>query len=125
MEVRSWPCNSGNFNDMDTLYYSNTRRYDRINVSFNVLVNREPKSSSAPIWRSLWRKIMREKKRLFDCSSSSADRMHFSYDAYNYSQNFDQGSSMWSDPDNVSRSFSARFAVPARIFEKSTAMVDY
>ena len=61
-------------------------------------------------------------KKLFECSSSNASsisQMHFSYDPYAYSQNFDQGSLMWSDPDTISRSFSARFAVPARIFEKT------
>uniref|UniRef100_A0A2N9G2K6 Uncharacterized protein n=1 Tax=Fagus sylvatica TaxID=28930 RepID=A0A2N9G2K6_FAGSY len=33
------------------------------------------------------------------------------------SKNFDQGS-MWTDPDNHCRSFSARFAVPSRILQK-------
>lgn len=66
---------------------------------------------------------MREKKKIFDCSSSACSRrMHFSYDPYTYSQNFDQGS-MWSDPDNMSRSFSARFAVSSRIFEKTHPLV--
>ncbi|OAY52938.1 hypothetical protein MANES_04G123700v8 [Manihot esculenta] len=94
-------------------------RYDRMASSFNVL-----ESSSAgkrPRWRLLWRKIMREKKKIFDCSSAS-NRMHFSYDPYTYSQNFDQGL-MWSDPENMSRSFSARFAVPSRIFEKAHSWV--
>ncbi|XVF26733.1 hypothetical protein REPUB_Repub14bG0043800 [Reevesia pubescens] len=59
---------------------------------------------------------MREKKKIFDCSSST--RVHVSYDAYTYAQNFDQGL-MSANPDDLSRSFSARFAVPSRVFEKS------
>lgn len=66
-------------------------------------------------WRLLWRKIKKEKKRLFDCSSTSP--VHLPYDPYTYSQNFDQGST-WADPDNLSRSFSARFAVPSRILQE-------
>ncbi|EEF46501.1 uncharacterized protein LOC8274533 [Ricinus communis] len=123
MEVRSW-CNSGNSNVIDACYVK-SQRYDRIDVSFNMLVGHESKTANTaatPRWRLLWRKIMKEKKKLFDCSSSS-DRMHFSYDPYTYAQNFDQGSSMWSDPDSMSRSFSARFAVPARIFDKSELVV--
>lgn len=37
------------------------------------------------------------------------------YDSESYSKNFDQGLE-WMEPDNACRSFSARFAVPARIF---------
>uniref|UniRef100_A0A2P2NFS2 Uncharacterized protein n=1 Tax=Rhizophora mucronata TaxID=61149 RepID=A0A2P2NFS2_RHIMU len=86
--------------------------YDRI-VTFNA-------ESKTPRWRLLWRRIMREKKKLFHCFSVTAttSRVHFSYDPYDYSQNFDQ-ESMWCDPDNISRSFSARFAVSSRIFNKS------
>lgn len=63
---------------------------------------------------------MREKKRIFDCSSSSCTLVHEPYDPLTYSQNFDDQGLMWADPDNVSRSFSARFAVPSRVFEKSS-----
>ena len=58
---------------------------------------------------------MMEKKKIFDCSSSN--RVVVSYDPYTYAQNFDQGL-MTADPDDHSRSFSARFAVPSRVFEK-------
>ncbi|KAK3028337.1 hypothetical protein RJ639_037799 [Escallonia herrerae] len=75
--------------------------------------------SKAPIWRLVWRKIKREKRRLFYCSSSS----QFTYDPYTYAQNFDQGSS-WDGPDELfCRSFSARFAVPSRIFQNNELMV--
>ncbi|KAL8458224.1 hypothetical protein ACS0TY_035089 [Phlomoides rotata] len=82
------------------------RKYDRL--------------SKAPIWRQIWRKYfkIKDKKRVFHCSNS----MRFTYDPYSYSQNFDQGS-FWADQDDLSRSFSARFAVPSRIFEKPGLMV--
>lgn len=70
------------------------------------------------MWTHLWRKIKKEKKRIFDCSSS----MRFSYDPCTYAKNFDQGLT-WADPDDLSRSFSARFAVPSRVFEKDGLVV--
>lgn len=66
-----------------------------------------------PSWTTFWRKIKREKRRLFSASPA----VHAQYDPNSYSQNFDDGYS--NDPDNVSRSFSARFAVPSKIFEKN------
>ncbi|KAI3463343.1 hypothetical protein Pfo_020006 [Paulownia fortunei] len=90
-----------------------SRNYDRF-VPYNMPVRR----SKPPIWILLWRRIKKQKKRMFQCSNS----MRFTYDPYSYSQNFDQGL-MWADPDDLSRSFSARFAVPSRIFEKNTFMV--
>nr|KYP46907.1 hypothetical protein KK1_031478 [Cajanus cajan] len=63
-----------------------------------------------PSWRTFWRKIKREKRRL----------VHVQYDPSSYSQNFDDGFA--TDPDNISRSFSARFAVPSKFFEKSEMM---
>jgi len=66
-----------------------------------------------PSWRTFWRKIKREKRKLFGASPA----IHAQYDPNSYSQNFDDGYS--NDPDNLSRSFSARFAVPSRIFEKN------
>ena len=46
----------------------------------------------------------------------------FLYDHCSYLQNFDDGSI---DPDNLSRSFSARFAAPtSKIFEKNIEVMD-
>ncbi|KAJ4836683.1 hypothetical protein Tsubulata_043326 [Turnera subulata] len=124
MELGRW-CNSGN-RDMKC-YMKNG--YDRV-MSFHKLSvssgSRSDQSRSTPRWRLLWRKIKKEKKKIFDCSSGSDHhRVHFSYDPYAYSQNFDQGP-MWCDVDDMSRSFSARFAVPSRVFEKNSveSMVD-
>ncbi|KAM0956789.1 hypothetical protein TB2_024608 [Malus domestica] len=71
-------------------------------------------------WRVLWKRIKKEKKRtlqLFDCSTST-QVVHVPYDPYTYSKNFDQGSAAWADPDVLSRSFSARFAVPSQVFHQ-------
>ncbi|KAJ7966002.1 Protein kinase, catalytic domain-containing protein [Quillaja saponaria] len=65
---------------------------------------------SKPVWQILWRKIRREKKKVF----SSPSALESSYDQEAYSQNFDQGTG-WMEPDNLPRSFSARFADPSRI----------
>ncbi|KAJ4951479.1 hypothetical protein NE237_028311 [Protea cynaroides] len=70
--------------------------------------------SSVPRWRVLWMRIKKEKKKILNLSSAP---VQVPYNSYTYSQNFDQGSA-WTEPDNLSRSFSARFAVPCRIFEK-------
>ncbi|KAL6584685.1 hypothetical protein OROMI_003974 [Orobanche minor] len=94
------------------------REYDRF-VSYHHTVP-PIRRSKTPIWTQLWRKMKREKKRMFSYSNSTKS----TYDEYTYSQNFDQGS-VWAsvDPDDLSRSFSARFAAPSRIFEKHRLMV--
>ncbi|PKA64527.1 hypothetical protein AXF42_Ash007272 [Apostasia shenzhenica] len=64
-------------------------------------------------WRWLWRRIMREKRRILDYSSSPVMTTGaVSYDPYSYAQNFDEGSARV-EPENLCRSFSARFAAPA------------
>ncbi|KAI9076305.1 hypothetical protein K1719_021461 [Acacia pycnantha] len=62
--------------------------------------------------RTLWWKVMKEKKRLFLYSSPTSVRHKVvQYDINSYSQNFDDGYS--SDPASASRSFAARFAIPS------------
>lgn len=67
-------------------------------------------SASKPriIWRILLRKIMKAKKKMYRYSDSK----RFGYEAYEYAQNFDHGLMSSHDSDDLSRSFSARFAVP-------------
>ncbi|KAL3610611.1 hypothetical protein D5086_001631 [Populus alba] len=101
-------CNSGSRNMKS---YAEIR-YDRIG-SFKAVVSAESKT---PRWRLLWRKMVKTKRKVFD-SSSSAPKVYLTYDPYTYSQNFDHGLVL-SNPDDSSRSFSARFAVPSRIFER-------
>ncbi|KAK9022591.1 hypothetical protein V6N11_002840 [Hibiscus sabdariffa] len=92
-----------------------SNQYDRM-LSINVLVMA---NSKLPRWRLLWRKLMREKKKIVACSSRSIKGVHnVSYDPHTYAQNFDQGL-ISADPDDFSRSFSARFALPSRVFDKS------
>ncbi|XP_052199323.1 uncharacterized protein LOC127806221 [Diospyros lotus] len=64
-------------------------------------------------WKWLWRKFLKEKRKIFGSSSVHAEQLR--YDEFTYSQNFDQGS-MLDEPDCLSRSFSVRFADPSRIF---------
>ncbi|KAG1330059.1 hypothetical protein COCNU_02G000270 [Cocos nucifera] len=61
-------------------------------------------------WRGWWRRIIKEKRRILN----SASPMHAPYDPYTYAQNFDEGSASV-EPENLSRSFSARFAVPSSL----------
>ncbi|CAK9185660.1 unnamed protein product [Ilex paraguariensis] len=103
MDVEKWfKSGSGNHSECD---------YDRF-LQFNLPPGTV---SKAPIWRLLWRKLKKEKKRFFDRSSSV---QYFTYDPYTYALNFDQGLK-WADSDDLSRSFSARFSVPSRIFQQN------
>uniref|UniRef100_A0ACD5VG62 Uncharacterized protein n=1 Tax=Avena sativa TaxID=4498 RepID=A0ACD5VG62_AVESA len=72
--------------------------------------------------RGLWRKIVREKKRILLCTTgcipvAPSAPSREPYDAYSYAQNFDDGAA-WVEPENLSRSFSARFAVPSRALQR-------
>ncbi|KAE9587030.1 hypothetical protein Lalb_Chr23g0269371 [Lupinus albus] len=61
------------------------------------------------VWQMLWRNLKSGKKKVF----SSYDSVDGVYDPETYSMNFDHGTG-WMEPDNVLRSFSARFADPSR-----------
>lgn len=73
------------------------------------------KDGPKPRWQVFWRKINRGKKKIFNVSPVTSQA---SYDLDEYSQNFDQGTD-WAEPEILSRSFSARFADPSRILQKS------
>ncbi|KAI3468250.1 hypothetical protein Pfo_024913 [Paulownia fortunei] len=60
-------------------------------------------------WLMFWRRIRRAKKK----SSESTLAMQKTYDPESYLQNFDEGSGRI-EPDNLYRSFSARYANPSR-----------
>ncbi|KAI3962604.1 hypothetical protein MKW98_008471 [Papaver atlanticum] len=122
MDIGSW-CSSSSRGFKLGRKYIERSEYDELS-SFNirpvvVISNR----SRTPRWKLLWRRIKKEKNKLFYSSSSSSCYVHHQrtrqvqYDPYTYSQNFDHGSA-WNEPDNHSRSFSARFAVPSTIFQK-------
>lgn len=65
-------------------------------------------------WNVFWKKIKRNKY------PSSQVTLQAYYDPKNYSKNFDHGVM---EPDNLSRSFSARFADPSR-FCKMESLLD-
>ncbi|KAJ8640625.1 hypothetical protein MRB53_017319 [Persea americana] len=71
------------------------------------------RSGSQPMWLVLWRKLQKGRRRIFDSSAST----HIPYDPYSYSQNFDHGSA-WIEPENLPRSFSARYAGSSSIFRR-------
>lgn len=79
-------------------------------------------SSSVPStklnWKLLWMKLKKEKRKIFE--SDHPVQPHVPYNPYTYSQNFDQGFA-WDEPDNLSRSFSMRFADPSSVFIRKTA----
>ncbi|KAL8208721.1 hypothetical protein R6Q57_008133 [Mikania cordata] len=69
----------------------------------------EPTDSFRSTWKTLWKKLKREKKKMM-VRSTSMHVHHVPYDEHTYMQNFDQGM-QWNDlePDILSRSFSVRF----------------
>ncbi|XP_044464576.1 uncharacterized protein LOC123195065 [Mangifera indica] len=69
-------------------------------------------------WEVLWMKFKKEMKKMFEFVSPLQVPY---YNSYTYSQNFDQGFA-WEEPDNLSRSFSVRFADPSRRLLKKTEM---
>ncbi|KAL6974383.1 hypothetical protein U1Q18_028565 [Sarracenia purpurea var. burkii] len=70
-----------------------------------------------PVWKQLWRKLLKEKRKMTTTTESSSVRVRVPYDEHTYAQNFDEGL-VWDEPDILSRSFSVRFADPSRIFCK-------
>lgn len=77
---------------------------------------------SLPKWTALWRKLMREKTKMLQRTTSMLSRNHnnqcsSAYDEYTYTQNFDQGASTFCDdePDVLTRSFSVRFSDPSSV----------
>ncbi|KAL7600153.1 hypothetical protein Lser_V15G25223 [Lactuca serriola] len=98
METSVRWCKSGS---LSCCWSRRTTNYDEL-LSLSV-------STSKPriIWRILWRKVQKAKKKMYTFSEST----RFGYEASDYAQNFDHGL-MSNESDDLSRSFSARFAVP-------------
>ncbi|KAL3500500.1 hypothetical protein ACH5RR_039593 [Cinchona calisaya] len=71
-------------------------------------INREYEAQ--PRWLKFWTKFRRHKKK----NSNSSMSMQTPYDPKTYLQNFDEGSGTL-EPDNLFRSFSARFADPSSL----------
>ncbi|XP_056166737.1 uncharacterized protein LOC115666191 [Syzygium oleosum] len=72
-------------------------------------------------WQLFWRRFKRDKRA---SSSLNNNKIRGSYDPDEYSQNFDQGIDC-TEPENLSRSFSARYADPwSRIEPKKILLID-
>ncbi|KAF1869903.1 hypothetical protein Lal_00017480 [Lupinus albus] len=84
--------------------------YERIGYNPIVCVNKHETRMKIKRLRKLWRKIKREKRRIF-CTSHV---VNVQYDPSSYLKNFDDGYS--TDADSFSQSFSARFAAPSILF---------
>nr|XP_027190284.1 uncharacterized protein LOC101510277 [Cicer arietinum] len=75
------------------------------------------------VWQKIWRKMKRNKKKVFNSSSPTSSTVDDGvYDEETYSMNFDQGTG-WMEPDNLPRSFSARYADPSRILPSKHLLV--
>ncbi|KAL5072665.1 hypothetical protein RYX36_011649 [Vicia faba] len=92
--------------------------YEKISHDPILRVNKYMSKIIVARLKTLWRKIKRENKRRIFRSSSPV----FLYDPKSYLQNFDNG---YSNDDDFSRSFSARFATPSsKILKKNNAVMD-
>jgi len=80
---------------------------------------RSVKEGPKPRWQVFWRKTNGGKKRILKASLVTS--VQASYDPDEYSQNFDQGTD-WTKPEDLSRSFSARYADPSRVLQKSNTV---
>ncbi|KAG6471995.1 hypothetical protein ZIOFF_069450 [Zingiber officinale] len=60
--------------------------------------------------RRMWRRIVTKNMKMVIPPPTPA----ITYDLQTYQQNFDEGAA-WAEPDNLCRSFSARFAIPSGV----------
>ncbi|KAI5320450.1 hypothetical protein PRUPE_7G229300 [Prunus persica] len=114
MDIRNW-CSSGS---SKTIHLGG-RHYDEIDC---MRLRSDSGSRSNKLrWKVLWVKLKKEKRKIFE----SPAPVQVSYDPYTYSQNFDQGCALdeLDEYDDLSRSFSMRFADPSNIFLKKESMV--
>ncbi|KAK9078320.1 hypothetical protein SSX86_002377 [Deinandra increscens subsp. villosa] len=95
-----------------------SRCWTRRAGDYDELVTVSVSASKARIfWRILLRKVKKAKTYRF------ADSTRFGYEACEYAQNFDDGL-MSCDSDDLSRSFSARFAVPSSAIFHRNRLID-
>ncbi|KAM3383046.1 hypothetical protein P3S68_008621 [Capsicum galapagoense] len=70
--------------------------------------------SKSSFWKTLWKKLSKEKKKLRLEFSRSVHVQVPRYDEYTYLQNFDDGFSL-EEPDHLFKSFSVRYADPSTL----------
>ncbi|KAJ0816691.1 hypothetical protein HanPI659440_Chr00c11g0723421 [Helianthus annuus] len=113
MEVIVGWCNFGCPSQMRQLIKIDNHVFITLSINLGV---------KASTWRFLWRKTKKEKKKKKKKKVKGvSNSTQFSYDPCEYAQNFDQGL-MLNDYDDLSRSFSARFAVPTNVFHKGLSV---
>ncbi|XAR69318.1 hypothetical protein NMG60_11000858 [Bertholletia excelsa] len=78
----------------------------------------EAEQDQSHLWLRFWRKIKGERRKKKKNTFSSPVCFQGSYDQDTYLQNFDDGRGRM-EPDNLYRSFSARFADPSRSFQRN------
>ncbi|KAL3745008.1 hypothetical protein ACJRO7_014162 [Eucalyptus globulus] len=113
MDLRSWcKCNWG-CSDGETAHLGRSGGTSSSAPSTPLPPRPPAPSGSSPgkqRWRELWTRL--KKERGGRMPSQAAAEALVPYDFDNYLQNFDQGIA-WDEPENLSRSFSVRFADPA------------
>jgi len=120
MSSTSYTMDLDNCNCLGSRNKSIWSSYDRIGNDPIECVNELMARMKIASLKKLWKKIKKEKKRRIFRSPSPV----FLYDSSSYLQNFDDGYS--TDPDNFSRSFSARFAAPpSKICKMNFEVMDY
>lgn len=88
------------------MWRSSTVKHERVPDRLGSKI-REPSKSSNSVWKVIWKKIRRERKKILMRLPSKHVRV--SYDEYDYAQNFDQGSEWRNEIDILSRSFSVQY----------------
>ncbi|KAK4420001.1 hypothetical protein Salat_2413000 [Sesamum alatum] len=78
----------------------------------------QPEDETSHKWLMFWRRIKRAKKK---SSEPALALQKTSYDPHSYLQNFDEGSGRV-EPDNLYRSFSARYANPSILYHRKDLM---
>ncbi|XP_020097002.1 uncharacterized protein LOC109716097 [Ananas comosus] len=116
---RTFAANNYDYDDDAEVYYYNDDDplgyYHPSSSSSSSGRSSSSSSGRKAVLRGLWRRIMKEKRRVLLCAPQRPP--HVPYDASTYAQNFDEGAA-WGEPENLSRSFSARFAVPSRVLRR-------
>ncbi|KAI3754261.1 hypothetical protein L1987_54040 [Smallanthus sonchifolius] len=85
---------------------SSTVKYERVHDRSGSMAH-EPMRSSKSVWKLIWKKLRRERKKFMMRLPSKHVRA--SYDEHSYVQNFDQGYEWRNELDILPRSFSVQY----------------
>ncbi|KAI4377381.1 hypothetical protein MLD38_015017 [Melastoma candidum] len=105
MDIRSCCGSACRSSSSDTIHLGEQRQPHYSASTLSSVRSRKPAK-----WTGIWARLVKEKH---GHHHHHTDQFQVpSYDSHTYSQNFDHGVA-WEEPDNISRSFSVRFANPA------------